>query len=140
MITGTLYLPSSNMMRSRKGNNLKLSSAFCDMTSALSVIGTGAAVIAVFISLDKGGYFKKLLKNDEKSKVEAEVRKELSQRYAPVNQMITFPLCDDGKEFSVDGVSTNGKFHSDPSFFQRLLLEQNHCEYHGGRYQKQQTT
>jgi hypothetical protein len=39
---------------------------------------------------------------------------------------------DDGKEFSVDGVSTNGKFHSDPSFFQRLLLEQNHCEYRGG--------
>jgi hypothetical protein len=66
------------------------------MASALSVIGTGAAVIAVFISLDKGGHFKKLLKNDEKSKVEAEVvRKELSQRYAPsVNQRITFPLCD----------------------------------------------
>jgi hypothetical protein len=58
--------------------------------------------------------------------------KEISQNDAPlVNQRITFPLCDDDKEFSVDGVSTNGKFHSDPSFFQRLLWEQNQCEYHG---------
>jgi len=61
--------------------------------------------------------------------------KEISQSHttpSAVNQRITFPLCDDDKEFSVDGVSRNGKFHSDPSFFQRLLWEQNHCEYHGG--------